>query len=263
MAGDRSWHWTDRGQLRDVQYRTDANLAARQAIYAYRHPRHDLAAAVFALADLRGDETVVDVGCGNGNYLAELSRRGHAGPVLGVDFAPGMLAAARHRAPAAALTAGDAARLPVRAAVSHLTLAMHMLYHVPAPLAAVRELRRVTRPGGRVLVVLNAADHLRELRELVSGAVREVSGEGWAFSEGLDLAAGQELLAGEFGSVSRHEFAGELRIPGPGPVIAYARSMLGAADLADPHAFTAAVARRLPADAPFRVRTHTGCLVCS
>jgi hypothetical protein len=36
--------WADRGFLRGTQYKTDANLAARQSIYAYQHPRVDLAA---------------------------------------------------------------------------------------------------------------------------------------------------------------------------------------------------------------------------
>ena len=69
------------------------------------------------------------------------------------------------------LLAADATALPLRDGVADLTLALHMLYHVPDPSQAVRELRRVTRPGGRVVIGLNAPDHLRELREIV-GAVR-------------------------------------------------------------------------------------------
>jgi hypothetical protein len=42
-------------------------------------------------------------------YLAELARRRHAGPVLGVDLSAGVLRAARRRAPTAVLAAGDAA----------------------------------------------------------------------------------------------------------------------------------------------------------
>jgi hypothetical protein len=76
---------TDRSSLRHVQYRTDANLAARQSIYAYQHAQIDLLAAVLDLAALHRDETVADVGCGNGVYPAELARRGHAGPVLDRD----------------------------------------------------------------------------------------------------------------------------------------------------------------------------------
>jgi hypothetical protein len=43
MTRDDARLWTDRSCLQDVQYRTDANLAARQSIYAYQHPRLDLA----------------------------------------------------------------------------------------------------------------------------------------------------------------------------------------------------------------------------
>lgn len=114
MNGDGARLWTDRSCLQQVQYRTDANLAARQSIYACQHPRIDLPAAVLDLAALRGDETIADVGCGNGAYIAELSRRGHAGPVLGMDLSTGMLDAVRRRVPAAALAAGDVAALPVR-----------------------------------------------------------------------------------------------------------------------------------------------------
>jgi ubiquinone/menaquinone biosynthesis C-methylase UbiE len=65
-----------------------------------------------------------------------------------------------------ALTAGDAAALPVRDQAASVTVAAHMLYHAPDPLAAVRKLRRVTRAGGQVLVVLNGGYHMGELRDL-------------------------------------------------------------------------------------------------
>lgn len=85
----------DRQFLRTVQYRTSANLAARQSIYQFQRPRVDLRAVVLDLARPAGSETVADIGCGNGLYLAELARRGHAGRTLGVDLSAGMLQAAR------------------------------------------------------------------------------------------------------------------------------------------------------------------------
>jgi SAM-dependent methyltransferase len=257
--------WTRRSCLQDVQYRTDANLAARQSIYAYQRPQIHLPSRVLGLAALRGDETVADVGCGNGAYLAELARRDHAGPVLGMDLSVGMLQAARAGAPGAGLACADATALPVRDDASGLTLAMHMLYHVPDPLAAVRELRRITRPGGQVLVVLNGADHLRELRDLVTAALETVTGAGRLFQERLRLDDGADLLASEFSSVTRHDFTGELHIPAPQPVEDYARSMMVTQDLADPEAFVTAVGRLVPAgdQGAFRVRVHSGCLVCA
>ena len=41
--------WTDRSFLRDVQYKTDVNLAARQSIYAYHQPPIDLAHGILSI----------------------------------------------------------------------------------------------------------------------------------------------------------------------------------------------------------------------
>lgn len=73
--------WANRDYLRGAQYKTDTNLAARQSIYAFQQPRIDLAARVLDLAAPGPSGTVVDVGCGNGMYLAELARRGFGGRV--------------------------------------------------------------------------------------------------------------------------------------------------------------------------------------
>jgi SAM-dependent methyltransferase len=256
---------TDRSRLTDIQYRTDANLAARQSIYAYQRPRLDLPTLVLGLAVLRGGETVADIGCGNGAYLAELARRRHTGPVLGLDLSAGMLRAARRRAPGARLAVGDAAALPLRDDAIGLTLVMHMLYHVPERSAAVRELRRITHPGGQVLVMLNGEDHLGGLRELITAALRNLTNGEPPHREQLRLDEGEELLAREFTSVTRHDFASELLIPGPRPVEDYVRSMSVTQNLPDPEAFIAAVGRSVPRgdQGTFRIRTHSGCLVCS
>lgn len=262
MDGDAAQLWTDRSCLQQVQYRTDANLAARQSLYVHQHPRINLPAAVLDLAVLRGDESVADVGCGNGAYLAELSCRHHAGRVLGIDLSPGMLHAARRRVPAAVLAVGYAAALPVRDHAASLTLAAHMLYHVPDLRAAVKELRRVTRPDGQLLVVLNGDGHLRELRDLIA-SLQIISREG-PLGDQLRLDDGQELLSSEFTSVIRHDFTSELRIPGPEPIENYVRSMISIQDQPDPAEVAAAVASHLPTGGgPFHIRAHTGCLVCS
>lgn len=262
MGDDDDRLWTDRSQLREVQYRTDANLAARQSLYRFQRPPLDLPALVLDRAALGGGEAVADVGCGNGAYLAELARRGHCGRVLGIDLSVGMLRAAHDRAPAAILAAGDAAALPLRDQASDLTVAAHMLYHLPEPPAAVRELRRITRPGGQVLVVLNGDDHLSELRELVTTTLASIAASQLPPWDRLRLDDGEALLAREFGSVARHDFAGELLIPGPRPVEDYVRSLAVNQYVPDPDGFAAAMARRVPAGRAFRVRTHAGCLVC-
>ena len=261
---------TDKSYLTAVQYQTAANLAARQSIYAYEQPKIDLVGAVLGLAGLAGTETVADIGCGNGIYLAGLARRGHAGRVLGVDLSPGMLAAAKGAAPGAGLTVGDAAALPLADSAADVTLAPHMLYHVPDRRAAVAEFRRVTRPGGQLLVVLNDREHLAELRELIFATAAEagqptaeIIADYEASFHSVTLDAGAELLARVFSSVQRHDFTAELLLPDPQPVAGYVASMRAHA-MPDPDGFTQAVCARIPfgPDGTFRVRAHCGLLIC-
>jgi len=258
--------WADRSFLREVQYKTDVNLAARQSIYAYQQPPVDLIGRVLDLATTTGAEVVADIGCGNGLYLAELARRGHAGPVLGADISAGMLHAARGRTRQAALLVADANALPVRDAAADLTLAMHMLYHVPEPDHAVRELRRITRPGGRLIVGLNGDDHLQELRDVITAALASFGQQMVPLvHERISLDQGETLLRTEFASVTRHDFASTLLLPSPEPVAAYVRSMSEATRHADPEPLIAAVTSMLPPGpgAVFQVTTHSGCLVCA
>lgn len=273
---------TDRTYLTQVQYRTEANLAARQSIYVYQQPRIDLVAAVLDLAGLTGAETVADIGCGNGIYLAGLAARGHAGRLLGADLSAGMLAVARQTVQqtvqqtgqqpgrACGVVMADASVLPLADGVADVTLAPHMLYHVPDRRAAVREFRRITRPGGQVLVVLNAPDHLAEMHDLLIAAAAEAGpaaagvAADYAAVSKVTLDVGAELLAQQFGSVRRHDFAAELVLPGPAPLAAYVASMRAVQALPDPAGFAAAVAALAPSGpgGGCRITTHCGVLIC-
>jgi SAM-dependent methyltransferase len=261
---------TDRGYLTGVQYRDDTNLAARQSVYAFQQPRIDLAATVLDLAGLAGSETVLDIGCGNGPYLAELTRRGHRGRLAGADLSPGMLAVTRTVAAGAALTVADAQALPFADAAADVTLAPHMLYHVPDRAAAATELRRITKPGGQLLVVLNGAGHVQQLGQLATEAAlmlglpsAGIRAEYQTYLA-MTLDTGTELLSRVFGSVQRHDFPAELVFRSAGPVAAYLASMRFTQSLPDPAAFTAAAAELIPfgRDGAFRVTSHSGVLIC-
>lgn len=309
--------WNDRAYLRAAQYKTDTNLAARQSIYAYQHPRIDLPARVLDLAGPVPSGTIADVGCGNGRYLAELAWRGFPGRLLGVDLSPGMLAAVRERlamaaepdgspgaaaesagragggqAPGSAvrtaqaadravpavhvaLACGDATALPLPDRVADLTLAAHMLYHVPEPADALRELRRVTRPGGRVVIVLNGAGHLRQLRAAIAAALGD---DAAARAERVTLDDGESLARSYFDQVTRHDFMAELRVPAPGPIVDYVRSLPGDRAITGTHGthgssgfdgpsqpdIAETVAAIFPKDSEghYVITSHTGCLIC-
>ncbi|UWP81410.1 class I SAM-dependent methyltransferase [Dactylosporangium fulvum] len=112
-------------------------------------------AAAVERAGLPEGGTVADVGCGTGRALPALRAAvGPAGAVLGIDLTPQMLAVAREpaRAAGAALVLGDARRLPLAAATVDAVFAAGLVMHLPDPDAGLRELARVTRPAGRLVL---------------------------------------------------------------------------------------------------------------
>lgn len=131
-----------------------ATLYARVAPPLLRPLHRFVADDVAALAPA----TVLDVGTGPGALAVEIARRYPAASVIGVDLAPEMLATAEERAREAGVgqrvefVTADAAALPLSdgsADVVVSTLSLHHWRDVPAVL---RELHRVVREGGRVLL---------------------------------------------------------------------------------------------------------------
>lgn len=101
-------------------------------------------------------ERILDVGCGPGFYCAELlDEVGPDGLVVGVDGSPQMLALAAGRCQGhdnVEFLEADATSLPVPDASFDAALCVQVLEYVPDVAAALAELRRVLRPGGRVVV---------------------------------------------------------------------------------------------------------------
>jgi ubiquinone/menaquinone biosynthesis C-methylase UbiE len=97
----------------------------------------------------------LDAGCGTGFLSLELAGRGHR--VTGVDFAPAMIATARHKAAAQGLTVhfeeADAENLPFPPGSFDLAISRHVLWTLPHPEAAIDEWMRVLRPGGRLAII--------------------------------------------------------------------------------------------------------------
>lgn len=166
-----------------TQYGTDANLRARQRLWGYQRPSFDLVAWVLRISAIEAAsaDRVLDVGCGNGIYLRQLRAIGVE--AVGCDVSFGMLNAARATTdPRQILVHSDAQALPFADSSFDIIFAPHMLYHVPDRPRALAELRRVLRPGGRLVAVTNSAQHMRSLRSLVEDAVR-VATPGWAMED--------------------------------------------------------------------------------
>ena len=103
---------------------------------------------VLAAMPVRAARRLVDIGTGPGAHLADMRALAPAACVVGVDRAPGMLALARrHAVPVVVM---DGMELALRSESIDVALMAFMLFHLPDPVVALAEARRVLRPGGSV-----------------------------------------------------------------------------------------------------------------
>ena len=115
-------------------------------------------AGLLAAAALAPGERVLDVACGTGLITFQAAQAvGARGSVFGVDLSQRMVDAASRRArrqqvPNAAFTRMDAEHLALPDAQFDVVLCSLGLMYLPDPLQAVREMQRVLRPGGRLVL---------------------------------------------------------------------------------------------------------------
>ncbi|MGB5211550.1 MAG: methyltransferase domain-containing protein [Gammaproteobacteria bacterium] len=108
---------------------------------------------MLASASISDGDDVLDVGCGTGVFAREVTRRvGANGSVTGIDLSESMLGVAREMAAGVDFHQGSATNLPFEDASFDAVVSSFMLMFVPDPAQAIREMQRVLRPGGRLVV---------------------------------------------------------------------------------------------------------------
>jgi SAM-dependent methyltransferase len=142
-----------------TEYATEHGLEGRRAAYRYADGPDAREVAFAAIAEGEPGR-VLEVGAGPGE-LAERIRRELGAALVAIDISPRMVELARRRGVDARV--GDAQDLPFDDGEFDCAVAAWMLYHVPDVDRGLRELRRVLRPGGRLVAVTNSERNLTEL----------------------------------------------------------------------------------------------------
>lgn len=150
--------------------------------------------AAYLLPHLRPGMALLDVGCGPGSITADLAERVAPGAVTALDSAEAVLETARRTladrgVDNAVVVAGDVHALPFADDTFDVVHAHQVVQHVGNPVDALREMRRVCRPGG--VVAVRDGDYgafvwypevpeLDEWRELYQRVARANGGDPWA-----------------------------------------------------------------------------------
>ena len=145
-------------------------------------------------AGIHAGQRVLDVGCGPGALTGELVQRVGAEAVNAVDPSEAFVAAARDRHPGVDVQSASAEELPFADDIFDAALAQLVVHFMADPVAGLREMGRVTRPGG--VVAACVWDHAGERSPLASfwHAARELDPE---VHDESDLAGAREGHLGE------------------------------------------------------------------
>ena len=134
-----------------------SNPAAYEAMMGRWSAR--LAPFFVEFARVRDGDSVLDVGCGTGSLVQAVADKTGRSRVVGIDPAEPFIEYARSRFsdPRISFERGSAFELPHEDASFDACLSLLVLMLIPTPEKAVREMSRVTRPGGTVAACTSAA----------------------------------------------------------------------------------------------------------
>ena len=221
------------GRGQQDNYATAANLAKRQGLFDFLDPTRSIGRPAIERIAWSGTERVLDAGCGNGLWMRTLARRFGVRSGVGLDLSFGMLADARHAlGHGAALVTGDVRRLPFPDESFDVVLCLWMLYHVADHHSVLAELRRVLRPGGRLLVTTNS-NSPRPLDQVAARALAAVTGQPvprWLPELSFSAENGAAVLANVFDHVEEETTVSAFTIPTAEPALAAIQSTRGPAE---------------------------------
>ncbi|WP_299939192.1 methyltransferase domain-containing protein [uncultured Nitratireductor sp.] len=211
-------------------------------------------------AGIQGGDRVLDVACGTGALtLAAASRTGPSGAVVGLDANPEMLAVARSKKTAIVWVEGRAEALPFSDADFDAVVSQFGLMFFDDRVAALREMRRVLRPGGRMAVaVCDALTHspaYDTFAGLLDRLFGKATGDAFRAPFALGDACALETLCHEAGlrdaSVVRHN--AQVRFKSIGALVSTERACVWTlGGLLDDQQFELLLEESEAALAPFR-----------
>ena len=237
------------------QYSDATKLRIRQETHRlYTEPRVSFLEWVTEQMDIRPGMTVVDVGCGRGIYHPIFKKRGAR--IIAIDRSLGML---EESGEDGLQVLGDAQALPLPDAACDRAACNHVLYHVPDQALAMHELRRIVRPGGRVVMATNGAHNNERMYEIARLAASDL-GRPDKFPRSSPFRLEDvERVRAVFPRVRVAIFETAFRFPEAEPALRYWRSMRDDPELEA--AMRSRIDEIILAEGSFRVPLVAGCFV--
>jgi ubiquinone/menaquinone biosynthesis C-methylase UbiE len=230
--------FTDRQYLKTDQYRDSSNLDARAEIHRrFSTNTYGWFNWCFGrLLKLPEDARLLELGCGPAYLWKECSSRIPADWNITLsDLSSGMLDTAWRNlvvtGRALKFEEIDAQFIPYEAETFDAVIANYMLYHVPDRPKAIGEIKRVLKPGGRLIAATVGENHLTEIMGWIRNATDDKQRK--PFVQPFTLENGLDQLKPFFTTVELARYSDSLRVTEVEPIMAYIRSSIHASELSE------------------------------
>ncbi|MEO8612053.1 MAG: class I SAM-dependent methyltransferase [Chloroflexota bacterium] len=256
--------------LRDEQYKNSNNFMARVNLHArFSTNSYRWTNWLFDQITAPADAKVLEVGTGPG--ILWRANKDHIPPGWQItlsDFSPGMVAEQQQNLRDVpghfTFEVIDAQSIPYEDGTFDAVIANHMLYHVPDIAQALREIRRVLKPDGKLFAATNGATHMHELHELAAsyGKFNGSPGLGLAFT----LENGMDWLTPVFPNVTLRLHEDELVVTEAQPLVDYilsAWSIRHTGEDAPVERFTAFIERALHDHGAIHISKDAGVFIAT
>ena len=229
---------TNQEYLKTDQYRDASNLDARATIHQRfsTNPYGWFNWLFDTLLKLPENANMLELGCGHGLLWKDNASRIPAGWRITLsDLSPGMLDAAWRNL----VVTGrpfqfkeiDAQSIPFEDETFDAVIANFMLYHIPDRPKALHEIKRVLKPGRKLLAATVGQKHMKEIMEYLQQV--HVNNIWTSYAILFTLENGLEQLQSVFKNVSLSRYKDHLNITEVEPIMAYIRSSMRATELSE------------------------------
>lgn len=150
------------GELIKAQYGDGGlNLKLRWQVYKHAQRPLDIISDVIGKSNIETSDSLLDVGCNDGEFLDTIRMKGHLGKLVGLDVSKSPLQFGNQRQKNhnsdIQYINGSAEELPLSTDSFDTATTLFTLYHVANPEKALKEIRRVVKPNGSVIVSTSGA----------------------------------------------------------------------------------------------------------
>ena len=229
---------TDQQYLKTEQYKDTTNLDARVAIHkGFSTNPYGWYNWVFdILTKLPTDAKILELGCGPAYMWKECSNRIPVGwDITLSDLSSGMLDSAWRNLVVTGRNYKfkeiDAQSIPFEDETFDAVIANFMLYHVPDRPKALHEIRRVLKPGGKLIAATAGINHMKEMMEYLQQV--HVSKTWESYANPFTLESGLEQLRLVFSNVTMSRYEDNLHVTEIEPIMAYIHSSMRATELSE------------------------------